>query len=895
MNRLLLHSRHLLVVFLLVFPPLAHGAVRPGPEGLVQLAAIAMAGLWAVSMVRARRLELRRTPLDLPIVLFLALAGASAALSVYPWASRIQFCRLLTYALVFFVLVNTLDSRRKVLRLAWVIVLFGAAFATAALTLAGRELLGFETFSRGAGLAMTFVNRNHFAGYLEIVACLGVGLGLAYRGAPRALLLGLSAWVAVAVLFSLSRGGILALAGGLAFLAVTIGLCHRSRKSLMLVAGFLVLVLAAGAGLGPGAVLESVESLEDPLAAGGTRLEFWRGTLDMIAANPWSGSGPGTFVHAYNRYQTEATARWLVDHAHNDYLELAAEFGLPGLLAGLLCLGILFTRGFSDLRPAGRKQIPGFGQAGPGIRSRRGIADFGQEAVRVFEDGLMTKGGAGPRIRSRRLRVLGAGLGALAGCFALAVHSGFEFNAAIPSNALLFSACAALAIAAGATNAAAPASGATTAAVEGPTRIDLRLAERWHWPIYAGILLLATASIAAVASPYLASRYSQQAREAEKQGRYLEASARLRRSIALDPGNGRYPAQLGDLNVGRSMVTGNPAERHASLVRALSAYDQAIPACSVCSPYVSKKARAFERLGRTREAEEALEQAARLAPMNPQAHHDLGRFHLKHGPVERGTAEYRRFLELTEGHLPRILEELWQALPSYSEVEPAVPRRAHARRGFAAFLFDLGHTEDAMRELEAAFGLEPTPDGALLHLRALSTRKQHLAALEAGHEHLHRFGGLPTLRRQMTRTYLELGRTEQAISMVEELLDEQPGSAELYRQLGNLQSAAGRPQVALRIFLKGLELRPQSARLHASLARLHADLGQPGDALAAWKRAVTLQPRTVHYRYQLGKAYRRLGLYNQAVEAWRECLRIDSGHRASELAIARLLEEVDAG
>ncbi len=827
-------SRDLLIVFLLVFPPLARGAVGVGPATLVQLAAIALTGLWAASMTGSGRLAVRRTPLDLPIVLFLGLAGISAASSVYPWASRIQLYRWLAYALVFLVLVNRLDSRRRVLRLAWVIVLFGAALATAALTLPDLRLLGLETYSRGAyGLSLTFVNHNHFAGYLEIVACLGVGLGLATRGALRVLLLGLSAYVAVAVLFSLSRGGILALVAGLVFLAVGLGLSRRSRRSSMLVAGFLALVLAAAAGLGAAPVLETLESLEDPLRAGGTRLEFWRGTLDVIAADPWSGSGPGTYVWAYNRYQTEATARWLVDHAHNDYLELAAEVGLPGLLAALLGLGVLFSRAFARLQPA-----------------------------------------AAP---------CEIGLGALAGCFALAVHSSFEFHAAIPSNALLFCACAALAIAAG------------TAGNEVPAGIGLRLAGRWRWPVHAGLLLLAIAGGAAVAAPYLASRSARQAREAAVQGQTREAEARLRHSLALDPGNGEYPARLGDLNAGRSRAARRPAERRAALVGALEYYRQAIAACPVWSPYFGSLAGVLERLGRYREAEEALDQAARLAPMDPRVHRDLGRFHLRHGRVERGLAGYRRFLELAEGSLPAVLEELWPVRASPAGVAPAVPRTASARRAFAAFLFARGETESALAELETAFALEPTLDGALLHLRALAIREQHLAALAAGHDYLRRFGSRTALRRRLLETYLRLGRSEQAIAMVADLLIQQPDDLELLQTLADLQRGQNRPHEAIRTLRRGLERRPDDAGLHAGLARLHAALDQPGEALEAWKQAVALQPREPRYCYRLGEAYRRLGLSHQAAKTWRECLEIDPEHRASRLALARLLEKMELG
>ncbi|MGH9453202.1 MAG: O-antigen ligase family protein, partial [Terriglobia bacterium] len=68
------------------------------------------------------------------------------------------------------------------------------------------------------------------------------------------------------------------------------------------------------------------------------RLTFWRDTLRLVHDYPWFGTGLGTFQYSFRHYQT-GLLDFLVDHAHNDYLEVTSETGLIG--AALLFLPIL--------------------------------------------------------------------------------------------------------------------------------------------------------------------------------------------------------------------------------------------------------------------------------------------------------------------------------------------------------------------------------------------------------------------------------------------------------------------------------------------------------------------------------------------------------------------------
>jgi O-antigen ligase len=258
-----------------------------------------------------------------------------------------------------------------------------------------------------------FVSKNHFAGYVEMAALLAAGVAagltdearrkpgwLSWIESRRAKWVVL-AWGAVAVLVlavpvSLSRGGVVSLAAGLlVFAGVRLAQNSGSRAQ----ARDLVM---AGAALALGfttlaVVLPQEAKLRILTIAGGareesgaSRLAVWRDTRSLIASSPWVGSGFGAFGDALPRFKT-AAGEFRIEHAENDYLETAAEGGVAGVLAAGAAIALLLAGGLV------------------GIRRQSGLL---------------------PRA------ILAS---ALAGIVTLLVHSAFDFNLRIPSNALLAS------------------------------------------------------------------------------------------------------------------------------------------------------------------------------------------------------------------------------------------------------------------------------------------------------------------------------------------------------------------------------------------------------------------------------------------------------------------------
>lgn len=265
----------------------------------------------------------------------------------------------------------------------------------------------------------TYVNPNHFAGFLEMVLPLGLGVVLygidRFRAgqrdfeairldseqAPRLVFyFFISLFLFLGILFSRSRMGIFgALAAVVAVILLWASASWRPAKAIPVLAVFLMGVISLGTWLGLEPVIERYEALEPAYLA---RLAIWRDTVGLIQARPLLGSGLGTFAQTYTQLQTTEVTRY-VDHAHNDYLEFAAELGLIG--AGLLFGLIIFALA---------RMISGFYRAE----------------------------------RSRHRFLL---LGCAGSVLAILFHSMADFNLQIPANALVFAAILGLGCAASGT------------------------------------------------------------------------------------------------------------------------------------------------------------------------------------------------------------------------------------------------------------------------------------------------------------------------------------------------------------------------------------------------------------------------------------------------------------
>jgi O-antigen ligase len=224
----------------------------------------------------------------------------------------------------------------------------------------------------------TYINRNHYAGLLEMLIPLALAMALHYAGwldattagqakgfrgwmrdprlqrAPFWLFVGVILFLAL--VFSGSRMGILsAILSALVMLALLQLRANRSRRGLLIPLILLAAGIAMAVWIGPGPVLTRFSQMDAEYAASPTsRVNIWRDTLGLIRQHPLLGTGLGTFPIVYTQVQTAFLTQF-VNSAHNDYLEYASDLGVPaaalffgGIVWLLLRLGAFASRAKGD-------------------------------------------------------------------------------------------------------------------------------------------------------------------------------------------------------------------------------------------------------------------------------------------------------------------------------------------------------------------------------------------------------------------------------------------------------------------------------------------------------------------------------------------------------------------
>ena len=383
----------LLFCLTLFWAPLPFGSNRPWAVAFLCLVLSAIAAAWLV-LHRFRLVELpvrvvRRMRLPLAILVVICLwvfvqtvplpgflvelfSPRGSRLHVLDgWMplsldiahTRIYLLNSVACAAAFFLVLALVNCEKRACILLWVLVASGTFQAVygALMVLTGLEW-GFlvKKYSGIGNATGTFVNRNHLAGYLVICLAVGTGLLLSRMSttpyenwkdfARRTLRLLLSrkvllriflAIMVIALVLTRSRMGntaFFASLGGAGLIAVIMGRTFSPRLVLLLASIFVIDIWIVGQWFGFDKV---VERLEKAAPAAEQRLIVSGETTSILEDFPLAGSGGGSFYSVYTYYQSSAGGRTQY-HAHNDYLEIAAELGIPALLLlGLLCVLVL--------------------------------------------------------------------------------------------------------------------------------------------------------------------------------------------------------------------------------------------------------------------------------------------------------------------------------------------------------------------------------------------------------------------------------------------------------------------------------------------------------------------------------------------------------------------------
>ena len=346
------------VVSLLLFAPLAFGAVQPWSIFVLEVGTALLFALWVARQAASAVVQFTSNPLFLPMLVFAALivlqlATGTSAYRYHNFSSALLYC---AYGLLCFLVVQCLRRTAQVKTLALVFSGYGfvlAMFALLQSITSNGKLYWLRTPRFGGWIYGPYVNHNHYAGLMEMLVPVPLVFFLTHRArGSRKAMAALAAGVMASTIFlSGSRGGMAAFMVQMAVLAVVLlkqRSVHRSNVGLSL---FLLIVIGLLIWLGGTELTKRVASINVEARqelSGGVRMAIDRDGLKMYARRPVLGWGLGVFPDVYPRYRSFYT-NFYINEAHNDYLQLLIEMGTLGFATMIWFIVLLFRSAIKKL------------------------------------------------------------------------------------------------------------------------------------------------------------------------------------------------------------------------------------------------------------------------------------------------------------------------------------------------------------------------------------------------------------------------------------------------------------------------------------------------------------------------------------------------------------------
>ena len=541
---------------------------------LPSYAVLALAAIASATQLRRAEGSPRIACLAVTVVFFAYILGR-AATSPVPYLAWMDLYMVLGCLAAYFTTVFSFagDRQRNI------VVAALLAFAVVQIFFALRQFsggdnwmpFGFLRADYGRRASGSYISSIHLAGYLEVVAVFGLSYAFwsKWRGWAR----GLAGYIAVlcylGVAITGSRGGYISAAVALVAFVIlslyTIRIVKPERfwrATAIAVAASVVFAATALVLMNRSEMLKRrLSLLSSQLEKNGLdiRVHNWAAALDHFSVNPIIGTGAGTHVY-YGRLFRRAPLQADPIHAHSDYLELIAEYGVVGGV-GMLAFLVVHLRG--------------------AVRAFR----------RLVWERIRASGAYAARDNTFALH-----MAILCAIAAYLAHSVIDFNLHIPVNALMFAFIFGVV--------ANP--GLPPEPREHPT---------WfHWS-FAGVMVLIAAAIIITGLPKFPGEYwAEKTRLALQQRRLNDAIALGKHALTYERRNPELYFYIGGAYRGLGLLTPGFFAKRPSLEAAVGAYTKALELFPEDEHVWVRLGETLDDLGRFKEAERAFRRAVELDP-----------------------------------------------------------------------------------------------------------------------------------------------------------------------------------------------------------------------------------------------------------------------------------------
>ena len=423
---------------ILLLTPFPYGTVETWSVSFFEIVSFVTLGVWCLKLILEGRITLTPSPLYLPMGLFFLLIVIqlipmplnllkiispntqdmllqtrqglnyifgerlidSFTISINPYATKEKLILYSSYAAFFLVASNHIVHRKQIKRYFWIIFTVGLLESLIGIT----QYISSSSLEPASG---TYVNPNHFAGLLILIIPVSLGYIL-YLGQTRGagsniieiirkskfsnqvLILFATCLMGTGLIMSQSRGALISALASIAIFYVLLSWKRKNRSGTYFIALFVAVIAVYSVWIGLDPVIEKFSEATETVPK---RTYIWEDTLHIIKDFPVLGTGLGTYSLSFSLYKDSAFWPVVIQHAHNDYLELLSETGVVGFLLIMWGMVVFYIRA-----------IP---------KVLRGKSD--KDPLRYY---LL--------------------LGALSGTLGMMVHVITDFNFQIPANAYYF-------------------------------------------------------------------------------------------------------------------------------------------------------------------------------------------------------------------------------------------------------------------------------------------------------------------------------------------------------------------------------------------------------------------------------------------------------------------------
>jgi len=366
------------LIFLIVFLPFAFGAVGIGPQivlisicEIVFLLFLAKASkirqpvfsknifTW-ITVVLLAVMIFQVIPLPKSILKILSINSYNIymdflpgykegsfwrTLSFDPLSSKIELFRIMSYGLVAIVIIKNFNKKKQITRLLTVIAVTGflaACFGVIQKFTYNGMIYWVQSVPEGAGPFGPFVNKNHFAGLMELAIPMAMALVfIENKFAKKVLFAFMAIIMSLALFLSMSRAGILSFLAALSvatailFLRSSLGKFTLKKHIFYLILTVLTVIFAIFFILKE-PLIERFSTAHDAFfARTAVYKDIWRMFMDF----PIFGTGAGTFANIFSMYKT-FYAEKVFTHADSDWLQFFAEYGLIVFLSIIILIWV---------------------------------------------------------------------------------------------------------------------------------------------------------------------------------------------------------------------------------------------------------------------------------------------------------------------------------------------------------------------------------------------------------------------------------------------------------------------------------------------------------------------------------------------------------------------------